>query len=390
MNVDAVLDSGAHGLRYFDEFLPRAARIADVDVTPAHVRAAYDQQRGLDLLALAADVESLGRSLAIATEQWAEQQARVQALESAWSGIAAGAARNTLREHVDRAERDRDDIGAAHSAMGESVRSLESVIADKAQSVGSYGLDVDGKTGADVDAIIDGANGENADLTTVFPDLHPESTPEQIAQRCLTWLAEVFIPQVQEHLTHFVELCAAADQAVREVFTQLDGSMNAVQDPPPPTVEATNPQFDFERVGDLVSGVAKVATVLGNIVVDAAADAVDGLLERLQPPTEPNIAVPQADSAEPVVAPEPVPEPVVESPPTELGDAECDELATTPPQPELVPAPESEPAPAPTPALHVAPAPKARQSNEGALAEAGPIDPQPPETGAELAEAGPL
>ncbi|KAA0022763.1 hypothetical protein [Antrihabitans cavernicola] len=448
--MDALLDSGARGLWYFDEFLPRAARIADVNTDPEQLRARYDQQRGLDLAALAADVETLGRSLAIASEQWSEQQARVRSLEPAWSGLGGDAARKSLHDNVDRDRQHQDGIASAHDAMGESVRSLRSVIDDKARAVGSYSPEVDGKTGVDIDKIIDGAQFRIDDLSDIFPDLAGLPTPEQVAQRCATWLAEVFVPHVQEHLTHFEEMCTAADRAVRDVYSQLTGSMAAVGDQPAPNPGTTaphdaSPQFDLDKVGHLVDGVAKVATLLGNAVVGAASDAVDGLLERLQPlvedqpaPDTDQAAVQQQsdfdvnghhlrieqqpdsdltlqvgdsaggvrsfelavgsdgtpvidgiDATPEAVDPEPAAPALEPAPaPHELADSTCEQVQPSTPPDDEPPADLQPDAGMATPALRSAP--KSNRSGDGVLAEAGPDETDPPETGAELAEAGPL
>ena len=421
--VDATLDAGAHGLRYFDEFLPRARRITGADVDAEQIRARYDQQRGLDLEALAADVDRLGRSLDIASEQLADQRARIRSLETNWTGGASETARNSLRGHADRAEHDQRSLGAAHDAMGESVRSLKSVVEDKARSVGGYEANVDGKSGADVDRIIDGARSGSPDLVATFPDL-AGATPEQVVERCATWLTDVFIPHVREHLAHFDELCATVDRAVRDVYDQLTGSLDAVDEPSTPATQSDDPQFDFDKGGELVTGVAKVATVLGNAVVGAAVDAVDGFLDRIQAdpsdaPDAPTDAPadytvnghhlrieqqPDSDltllvgdrSFEMAIGDDgtPVVDPIE---PPELNDSRAEELETAP-EPEPPGAPAEEPPREPEPAAPMPPAAPVLHSrsestpsgDNGVLAEAGPQPDEDPETGAELAEAGPL
>lgn len=209
--MDAVLQSGAAGLRYFEVFLPRASAAAErwgADALPpyADIEARYFAERGIDLGALDADVEYLSRIATDLDDRYDEQAAVRTELAQAWVGAAAERADDHLAEHLDRADRVRAAAYAVRSALAEAARVLRAAGTRKADWVG--GLDpstAGGLTPDRVDrALADGGCDDDS-----------------LAQ---------FVAHVRETLCRFTTLCDETTAAIDVVYRNLDCVFAGIDD----------------------------------------------------------------------------------------------------------------------------------------------------------------
>ncbi|MGB6182010.1 MAG: hypothetical protein WBF79_12265 [Rhodococcus sp. (in: high G+C Gram-positive bacteria)] len=264
LSVDALLDAGSDGLRFFELFLPLVgASGAPVGTSYTDLCAGYDQQRGLDVDALQADSDRVRTVAARAREEIDRHTDAARALERAWSGDAATSALDLLRRQSARSASDVDRLDAVASSMNSAVAGLRAIMEDKSVAASHFwSPDVGGRDARTVAATVVGAGGEVAGaenvlgtLATVFPTLTAEvlaaAVPAEVRSRvldplaaeCREWLDTVFLPAMAERVGAFQELCRTTDAAVSDVFAALTSAVADIDiDPYPVAVESASVQ----------------------------------------------------------------------------------------------------------------------------------------------------
>ena len=224
--VDALLDAGAVGLRFFVEFLPRAHRIGAVPtVTVPDLTDRYDAQRGLDIARLASDADVMKTLSSVVGSGADEQRARLATVPAVWEGRAGCSASEPLAAHVERSRRLHETVGVLGDTLAGAATGIFTIVDEKSRAASSFAdVRVDGLGPAEVDAVLAGASG--AGIGPVVEQLAHRSTglvvdAEAAAQWCARWLREVFAPGVESAVGVFVGLCDDADRAIGAVFDEL-------------------------------------------------------------------------------------------------------------------------------------------------------------------------
>ncbi|MDJ0361769.1 hypothetical protein [Rhodococcus sp. H29-C3] len=254
VSVDSLLDGGTRGLLYFERHLPTLNRIdGSLEWTYAEMCARYDEQRGLDIAALTADAEALGRVLEVARSQIEEQRRLSAVLDRSWSGTAGEAAMSDVESDLQCALSRVNSIDQLYQSMHTAVDVIGEIVRDKATVVGSIDFSrVGGKPIESIEAIsyfagleLDSFQGvgpvANAFLATVETAL-PEiakvvdtRTPldsvglGKVRKVCDAWLNEVFRPAVTETCLAFVEICTATDTGVRDLLAVVANTAEAIE-----------------------------------------------------------------------------------------------------------------------------------------------------------------
>lgn len=188
-SVDEILDANAVGLLYFERFLPLAERVPGSEV-PRYdeVCARYDEQRGLNLEALASDADAVGAMAAALGEQLDEQTQLLIVLRLRWHGDAGETAQRYVATEQERAEVLLDSVEDALQTMYAAVDVLREAVTDKAELVGSLDTDtVEGHDPDRIDALLlaSGIECVPVDRATVFARLAP-AFPEWAEQFALS------------------------------------------------------------------------------------------------------------------------------------------------------------------------------------------------------------
>ncbi|GGG13991.1 hypothetical protein GCM10007304_30060 [Rhodococcoides trifolii] len=232
--IDDVLETGAVGLTYFDTFLGRANSAgAGLDVTSRAISDRYNEQCGIDVQAISA----AGTSLLTASRDLgavvADQRASLSRLSGNWSGSAADAASAMIDAQLTQADADIASLRTAGDALAAAATAVVSTVTDKAAAAATFGRpDVDGRSADQVDAVL-AASRLCPDLTSQqlmsLAPFHPETAPGaarsdptsliSLSVECASWLSNVFVPTVQERVSAFLEMCAATDDAVRDILS---------------------------------------------------------------------------------------------------------------------------------------------------------------------------
>ncbi|MCJ0977982.1 hypothetical protein MTX35_09715 [Rhodococcus sp. ARC_M12] len=249
-SVDDILDTNAHGLLYFERFLPLACRVPGVEFPPyVDVCAGYDEQRGLNLGALGHDADAVGALSAVLGEQLVEQVQLRRVLQLRWHGEAGEAVQTYLSAEQEEADAFARSIEDSHQTMCAAVDVLRDAVTDKAELVGGLPVDnVDGKDADQIDAILAASGLEclPVDRATVFPRLasaFPDLTDRarsadvsdefaaEVGQVCRDWIENEFVPRVQGTYDAIVGACTATDTAVRGCLKLVVDILAGIHEP---------------------------------------------------------------------------------------------------------------------------------------------------------------
>jgi len=240
-NADAILDTGAEGLRYFEVFGPRYREWTGNEPAGGgyhSLAARYDQQRGMDLQPMRAVAHALADEVEGRLAGDADtQRARIAELPEHWNG--SPAARDAAQFLADVGNRTRtavDLLRIVHTTATTAIDDLEQVLRDKARAART-GFDADtsaGKTPQQIDWIIDIArqHGDTSSesvrkrLRDMLPEQYGEDADPQ--RVCRDWLDHAFVGEIDAKVTEFTALCSHAHTAVCEAYERLAHALQAV------------------------------------------------------------------------------------------------------------------------------------------------------------------
>ncbi|WP_068148803.1 hypothetical protein [Rhodococcoides corynebacterioides] len=254
--LDAILDEGASGLRFFDRVLPWRDDAGGTGPSYLDLCARYDGQRGLDTDVLRADA---ARCRDVATTLRAELAVRTEAateLSTAWTGAAATAAGDVLAAQSARATLDLDHLDLAASTLDRAAEGLRAIVQDKAVAAADHHRsDVGGRDLDDAQATVVGATQDPSTwsvdtvsrLTALVPELRAAvaggavalwerpDVVDAVIRACRDWVDGVFIPAVEEATTSFDDLCSDSHAAVERIFDVVDSALGDLCTDPYPT-----------------------------------------------------------------------------------------------------------------------------------------------------------
>lgn len=240
-NADAILDTGAEGLRYFEVFGPRYREWTGNEPSGGgyHALAArYDQQRGMDLQPMRAVANALADEVEGRLAGDADtQRVRIAELPEHWNGSpAAGNAQRFLADVGTRTRTGIDLLRVVHTAATTAIDDLEDALRGKARAART-GFDADisaGKTPQQIDWLIDIARQHGDTSSESVRDRLRDVLPEQYVEDadprsvCRDWLDHVFVGEIDVKVTEFAALCSHAHNAVCEAYERLGHALQAV------------------------------------------------------------------------------------------------------------------------------------------------------------------
>lgn len=258
-SLDAVLDRGASGLRFFGRVLPWRDAAGGPGPSYLDLCAAYDMQRGLEPDALRADGETCRAAATSLREELSVRDRAIGALSEAWTGGAATAAGDVLAAQSTRAGADLDRLDLAAAALVRAADGLHAIVEDKAVAAADHDrLDVGGRALADAEATVAAATQDPSSwsvdtvsrLAAVVPELAAMVAPgagalwerpdvvEAVRAQCREWTDDVFLPAVDEATASFQRLCEDTHRAVGRIFDVVDTALEGVTTDPYPTPDA--------------------------------------------------------------------------------------------------------------------------------------------------------
>ncbi|TJZ81663.1 hypothetical protein FCG67_03360 [Rhodococcus oryzae] len=413
-------------LAYFARFLPRLGAVTEPTIDYDQLGERYFGRTASDLAALRADADVVGVAVGTMRAQCDAQQQLILGLAAGWEGAAADSALAALVADLDRARASTEAMAGVHAALLAAAEVIATVVAANATLMGELdATQIGGRTAAEVDLMIAvarlepgdhawgllrQASGLFAELTPMIPSVMRSGA--LVGDRLLdvavdlasTWLREVFVPQVHAQLAGVLELCDATARAVDGAHRLVSDAMELAGSDPDgfgAVHRVADPVAGFTPAAPAQSPVAQVAAAEPTVTMVVVETAGGQTLRLVREDGEPRIyRVEIGADGEPYLCEcdsrtnesAPLAEP---SEPPAFPDLAADQAARPVPESPVLepPAPGPLAPEPPVPALPTAPTP--RQARDGgSKAPAASVDESPtgpaPESGAELAEAGPL
>jgi len=404
-------------LAYFARFLPRLGSVTEPTIDYDQLSERYFGLAVSDLAALRADADVVGAAVDTMRAQCDAQQQLILGLAAGWEGVAADSALAALDADLDRARASTEAMAGVHAALLAAADVIATVVAANATVMDELdATQIAGRTPAEIDlmiAVVRLESGDNAwGLLRQASGLFAELTPmipsvvrsgALVGDRLLdvavdltsTWLSEVFVPHVQAQLSCVLELCDATARAIDGAHRLVSDAMELAGSDPDgfgAVDRVDDPVAGFTPAAPAQSPVAPVAaaepTVTMVVVETTEGQTLQLVREDGEPRTyrveigadgEPNLCECDSRATESAPITKPPEPPASPDPAADQGDHPV-------PEPPVSDAPAPEPMP---------PVPTPRQARDGrSKAPASTVDERPadpaPESGAELAEAGPL
>lgn len=238
---DALLEGGRPGLRYFTVLGPRHAAVATQPLPWRSAPERYDEQLGTTTGALREDATTVRRVGGELAAELAEHESQRGVVAASWSGASADAAHAALSSAGASATALQAWLADVADALETCADTVEQLVADKAEHVGSLRPDqVAGTTPEELDDLTTLSRADPADgsvdavvrgLAPWFADRgaeHLARLPEPVTEsraRAVE-LAEGFlrgrvVPAVEATWHDFDRVCRRADDGVREALADL-------------------------------------------------------------------------------------------------------------------------------------------------------------------------
>lgn len=230
-NADKILSDGAEGLEYFKYYLPLYKRcftelhLGNADIAGREylqLCGIYDSEAGMDIDAIDRMSTSLESALPKLSTELRTQQTQRNALQSIWQGDAGDAAFSMLNEQVRRADTDYTNARNASRELGELAIALRNIVTEKATDVKGYW-----RPAGTADFTMEGRR-ETFLLGTIENCIDNAAAGIEVEYQ-ITFLRDVFVPQVEATVTHFEEVCKETSRVIREVFKQATTALAAVE-----------------------------------------------------------------------------------------------------------------------------------------------------------------
>ncbi|MFF0635571.1 hypothetical protein ACFYTS_24070 [Nocardia sp. NPDC004151] len=211
--VEQILDHGAPGLRYWEQFLPLYTKAfgepAGVNVTELYAR--YDEQRGLNLDEFDTARTELDKALADAESRFTSHHSVASSLPAAWTGATGTEALALLNSQLRQAREDLDTIRTAAIAIAAALDPIRAAILTKAERTrGLLEPHPDGEAHTTID-------GRTPDAIGALAKADP-------------WLTATFRPEVDRQLAAFTATCAATADTVESHYRTIITAFEQVID----------------------------------------------------------------------------------------------------------------------------------------------------------------
>ncbi|MFE5289060.1 hypothetical protein ACFRAQ_29185 [Nocardia sp. NPDC056611] len=211
--ADQILDHGAPGLCYWEQFLPLYAKAfgepAGVNLTELYAR--YDEQRGLNLDEFDTARSELDKALADAESRFTSHHSVANSLPAAWTGPTGTEALALLNSQLRQARDDLDTLRTASTAIVAALDPIRDAILTKAERTrGLLEPTPDGEAHITIEGRTPDAIGA---LGTADP-----------------WLTATFRPEVDRQLAAFTATCAATADTVESHYRTIITAFEQVID----------------------------------------------------------------------------------------------------------------------------------------------------------------
>ena len=262
---DELLDDGAHGLRFFREFLPLLAEWTGQELGfDRHVLERYDRLRGIDFGAFREDARLLDAVHRALLADYELINGEFRAALRTWEGEAAESAAASIDEHTGAGSAVLDELAAFGGAIPPVIDGIERAVREYARFVLDLAADMEcaGRTPDGTRAEIRKARGDLqvADLARVddvftgaFSGYAPSAKDfiagkgpvpgipgakkacdelrRNVVEEAAKWLDTAFEPELQAKLRQFEQQSVSTQECVQRAYDQLLSAVEISENP---------------------------------------------------------------------------------------------------------------------------------------------------------------
>ncbi|SEP89207.1 hypothetical protein SAMN05216188_101823 [Lentzea xinjiangensis] len=276
-NSNFLLDAGAPGLKYFENFLPVYAEAksvigvgADVNTDFNNVKTLYDEQRDIDFHRIDEDIVEMRQVSTNLRTQQADSEKSMSKLWSTWDGQAADNSRAFVADFSKKAAAVADGVNHIADATRLACHTVSQLVNDKANTVlngvGSP-FDIAGKTPPQIREIIQAADTEDEGVLKraaghVGIQIDDGACDDdvwkgEVRKGCREWLQTTFHKDVSTKYKSFEELCKNTKKAVDDAWNALGAEIDKINTKPFEPAKEQPAQKPAEKPGDNTGGGGK-------------------------------------------------------------------------------------------------------------------------------------
>ncbi|GAA3664349.1 hypothetical protein GCM10022267_58270 [Lentzea roselyniae] len=252
-NSNFLLDAGAPGLKYFENFLPvyvEAKKVIGVGASNVPtdfnaVKTLYEEQRDIDFHKIDEDIKEMRQVSTDLRTQQADSEKSMSKLWSTWDGKAADNSRAFVADFSKKAAAVADGINHIADATRAACHTVSQLVNDKANAVlngvGSP-FDIAGKTPPQIREIVQAATSDDEGVLRraaghVGIQINDEACDEdrwkeQVRIGARDWLQGTFHNDVSQKWTNFEKLCKDTKKAVDDAWNALGAEIDKINTKP--------------------------------------------------------------------------------------------------------------------------------------------------------------
>ncbi|SMC66761.1 hypothetical protein [Lentzea albidocapillata] len=270
-NSNSLLDAGAPGLKYFENFLPVYAEAksvigvgADVNTDYNNVKTLYEEQRDIDFHKIDQDIVEMRQVSTDLRTQQADSEKSMSKLWSSWDGNAADNSRAYVADFSKKGAAVADGINHVADATRLACHTVSQLVNDKANAVlngvGSP-FDIAGKTPPQIREVVQAADSEDEGVLRraaghVGIQIDDEACDDdvwkgEVRKGCREWLQTTFHKDVSEKYKNFEELCKNTKKSVDDAWNALGAEMEKINTKP---FEPAKEEKPADKPGDDTGG----------------------------------------------------------------------------------------------------------------------------------------
>jgi uncharacterized protein YukE len=268
-NSNDLLDAGAPGLKYFENFLPvyeYAKKIIDggsVDTNVDNMRKRYDEQRDIDFHKIDVDIVELRQVAQDSRDRQADAEKSMAKLWSGWDGKAADASRKFVTDMSARAATHADGVDHIAEVTRAACHTVSGLVNTKARTVleGVRNVnDIAGLSPDQIKEVVDGCTAEDeAKLRRVAGFVHytiddscgdGDEWKRLVRDEANKWIRGTFKPDVDGKWKQFDTICTTTKDSVDKTWEELGKQMDAINTKPFEPPKAQEPPKQQENNGD--------------------------------------------------------------------------------------------------------------------------------------------
>ncbi|MEU4764806.1 hypothetical protein AB0H12_16260 [Actinosynnema sp. NPDC023794] len=251
-NSNELLDAGAPGLKYFENFLPAYEKAKSiigvgtkVDTSVDNLRKRYDEQRDIDFHKIDIDIVELRQVATDTRNRQADAERSMGKVWANWTGTAADNSRQFVTDMSKKASTHADAIDHIAEVTRAACHTVSGLVNAKARTIlegVASPYDIAGVSPAQVEQVVQGATSDDEALLRrvagfVNFEINDEACDEdvwkeEVRKKSREWLQGTFHNDVNGKWELFDNICKTTKESVDKAWEELGKQIDAFNTKP--------------------------------------------------------------------------------------------------------------------------------------------------------------